>query len=294
MDVAYKLDCDWQQRTRAKVADVLARWQKRQPQLRPFSSPRELLAFLHSAPGAETDGPLLALVSLARDERLTRQDRLAGRTLLQVLLPALKTQAERIAYPAYLHDEVWEVLLYFAWEAISLYPLERRRTCVATKLYFDVLHRATRELHHKPEASEGHEHDWLLASHPIDDSQTSSTDNNSLEPIAPAEASPPEVVVLNGIEAGALAPRDAELILLTRVDRIPLSLLAPTFGVSYHALRQRRQRAEARLREVMKFGCDVSKRPILTLVSYEGAISPVDRARSLTLIARDAHASRAA
>ena len=85
-----------------------------------------MLRFLHDNPPAETNEPLLALLTLARD------DRLAGRFLLQAILPALKSQAKRIVHPAAFRDEVWELLLFYAWEAIlaptrSSVAAQRRR-----------------------------------------------------------------------------------------------------------------------------------------------------------------------
>ena len=144
MDVAYQLDREWSRLARAEIARALPGWQKQQPQLCRFGSSHQLLVFLHSAPAEQTDAPLLALLALART------DRLAGRTLLQWLLPALKTRADRIAYPCQRRDEVWEALLYFAWEVICCYPLERRRARVAANLVLDVLHHTTQELHQPP------------------------------------------------------------------------------------------------------------------------------------------------
>jgi DNA-directed RNA polymerase specialized sigma24 family protein len=270
MDVAYQLDCEWALLARNEIARALRRWQQQQPQLRRFGSPRCLMCFLHSAPAEQTDGPLLALLELARNDQLAR------RTLLQVLLPALKAQAERMTHPACMRDEVWEVLLYFAWETICGYPVERRRVCVATKLVLDVLHNATRELHRQPASSDksdqSHQLGWLLPNEPIRNEETAAPEEHATEPVAPPESLPPEAVVLEGVAAGVLGRRDAELILLTRVDGIRLRLLARTFGVSYHALRQRRQRAEQRLREFLESDRDVSIRPISTLVSHEGTI----------------------
>lgn len=291
MDVAHQLDCEWSLLARTELARALRRWQAQQPQLRRFASPRLLLSFLHSAPAEQTDGPLLALLALAR------HDRLARRTLLQVLLPALKTQAERIAYPPCLRDEVWEVLLYFAWEAICCYPIERRRVCVATKLVLDVLHDATRELHRQPagcdEAAE-HELGRLLPTEPTRVEGAAAPEEPAREAVAPPRPIAPEAVLLEGVAAGVLERRDAELILLTRVDGIRLRPLALTIGVSYHALRQRRQRAEKRLREFLDSSRDVSKRPLSTLVSCEGTVSLPERQPAVTPIANDVLTERAA
>jgi DNA-directed RNA polymerase specialized sigma24 family protein len=292
VDVAYQLDCEWSLSARTEIARALRRWHEQQPLLRRFGSPGQLLRFLHSAPSEQTDGPLLALLALAR------HDLLARRTLLQVLLPALKAQAERMAYPCWLRDEVWEVLLYFAWETICRYPVERRRTCVATKLVLDVLHDASRELRRQPagvdKSDQSRELRWLLPSEPIRAEETSVLEEDTREPVAPAEPLPPEAVVLEAVAAGALARQDAELILLTRVDAIRLRLLAQTIGVSYHALRQRRQRAEKRLREFLASSSDVSKRLVSTLVSYEGTVSLAERQPANAPTAIDVLAERAA
>jgi DNA-directed RNA polymerase specialized sigma24 family protein len=293
MDVAYQLDCEWSLLAQTEIARALRRWHEQQPQLRRFGTPRQLLCFLHSAPAEQTDGPLLALLALAR------YDQLARRTLLQVLLPALKTQAERMASsPSCLREEVWEVLLYFAWETICGYPVERRRVCVATKLVLDVLHNATRELHRQPAGSDESDRSgelrWLLPPEPTREDETPAREDQSREPVAPPEPVPPETVVLEGVAAGVLGRLDAELILLTRVDGIRLRLLARTVGASYHALRQRRQRAEKRLREFLESDRDVSKRPVSTLVSYEGTVFLPECQRTATATAIDVFAERAA
>ena len=266
MDVAYKLDCEWPHLASGKVAEVFPHWQQQQPQLRRFRSPHTLLAFLHSAPAEQTDAPLLGLLALARHERL------AGRTLVQVLLPALKTRAERIVHPRHLRDEVWELLLYSAWEAICCYPLERRRLRVAANLVLQVVHRTTRELHRPLLADNetGEQTPGWLRLDPDDDGRAD-RDPGLDEPLAPTSSLPAEAVVLAGVAAGVITAEDADLILLTRVDGIRLALVARTQGIGYHALRQRRQRAERQLRALLG-GADVSKRPDLDPVLYAGPL----------------------
>jgi DNA-directed RNA polymerase specialized sigma24 family protein len=232
------------------------------------------LCFLHTAPAEQTDAPLLALLTLARHEQLAR------RTLLQVLLPALKTQAQRMVYPVYLRDEVWEVLLCVAWETICRYPLERRHVGVATKLVLDVLHDSSRELRRQAvghgQSEQPAELGWLLEAGPTNH-QGADAYKDAAWAVAPTEPLPPEAVLLEAITAGALGRSEAELILLSRVDGIRLRLLARTLDVSYHALRQRRQRAEKRLRAYLATNRDVSKQAASTLVSYAGTVTPPDR-----------------
>jgi DNA-directed RNA polymerase specialized sigma24 family protein len=292
MDVAYKLDCEWPLLARGEVARALPRWQAEQPQLRRFGSAQQLLVFLHSAPAAETDAPLLALLALARCERL------AGRTLLQVLLPALKRRVNRIVYPVYKRDEVWEILLYSAWEAICSYPVERRRFRVAANLVLLVIHRATRELHHSPAGSEAADEQkqrtWLVSLGSHRNRPAPPGEEWLSQVVAPPEPIAPEAAVVAAVAAGAISKRDAALILSTRVDGIRLQLIARTFGLSYHALRQRRQRAEQRLRAFLDSSCDVSKRPVLDPVSHTAPVCLPGRERAAGPAVTDVRAGRAA
>ena len=289
MDVAYKLDREWPLLARGEVARRLPGWRMCQPQLRRFGTLAQLLCFLHEAPAEQTDGPLLALLALAR------RDRLAGRTLLQVLLPALKTQAERIVHPAKRRDEVWELLLFFAWEAICCYPLEGRRVRVAANLALQVLHQTTRELDraHDPD-DDRDDGDELARVLGLDTARSEEEVARSGEPrerSVAAAASGGESVVAQAVAAGLISERDAELILCTRVDGIRLRLLAAAHGVSYTALRKRRQRAEAALRDLLDSGCDVPKAGVSDLVLYAGRIPRMRAATSRAIAARVAHAA---
>ena len=56
-----------------------------------------------------------------------------------------------------------------------------------------------------------------------------------------------EALVSCAVKAGALSEQEAELILATRIDEVPLTELAARLGLSYNALKIRRQWAERRL-----------------------------------------------
>jgi hypothetical protein len=56
-----------------------------------------------------------------------------------------------------------------------------------------------------------------------------------------------ELVLDQAVRAGVLSQLDVELIAATRVEEVPLRLLAGRWGAGYEALRKRRQRAEAAL-----------------------------------------------
>lgn len=254
-DPVFLLEREWPLQQRA-LADALAGWREREPALRRFETSARLLRFLHTNEPELTDGPLLALL------RLARSDRRSGRLVLQAILPALKTQAARVATEAP-REEVWELLLFFAWEAICCYPLERGRR-VAANVVLQVLHDTTRTL--RPERREPAAPE-RLPGEPAADLATGRAAGESL--------------LADAVAAGAISEREAELILRTRVDGISLRLLARTQQVGYHALRQRRQRAERRLRARLASAGDVSIAAVPDLTSSAEAISPPARMRPL-------------
>lgn len=217
-----QLEQEWPYLESTTIAGALPRWRSQRRELERFDSPRGLLRFLNGSRPGETDGPLLALLALARI------DRLAGRFVLQAILPALRDQAGRILAASEAREEVWELLLFFAWEAICGYPLERRSS-VAANLVLQVLHDTTREL--RPPRHEPPTLDRILADQPAHDRFAG------------------ESLLAAAITAGTITEHDAELILRTRIDGVSLRLVAQTRGIGYHALRQRRQRAERHLRE---------------------------------------------
>jgi hypothetical protein len=192
--------------------------------------------------------------------------------VLQAILPALKAQAERISRDSDRRDEVWELLLFYAWEAICNYPLCRRLR-VAANLVLQVLHDTTRELYrpHNQHEEEPFAHDDL-------DELLTRAGFEHLDGPALRSA---EVPVMSAVAARVIGKRDAELILQSRVDAVPLRRLARTSGASYHALRQRRQRAEARLRTLLDAKRNVSKAPLLDLTSSGGTFSSPPRARDV-------------
>jgi hypothetical protein len=57
----------------------------------------------------------------------------------------------------------------------------------------------------------------------------------------------PDLVLMRAVSAGAISEADAELISATRLDRVDMEVYAGQLGVSYNAVKIRRQRAEARL-----------------------------------------------
>lgn len=57
----------------------------------------------------------------------------------------------------------------------------------------------------------------------------------------------PDLVLMRAVAAGAISESDAELISATRLDGVDMEAYAAQLGLSYNAVKIRRQRAEARL-----------------------------------------------
>lgn len=261
LDPVCQLEREWSSLERGALAAALPRWREQHAALRCFGSPGQLLRFLNSSRPDQTDEPLGALLWLAREEQL------AGRFVLQAILPALKAQAGRIAADPAAREEVWELLLFFAWEAICCYPLQRRSR-VAANLVLQVLHDTTRELRPArlqsiPSSPRGRTLTDALLGVPSTELAVQPQD----AALTTVERLAAEALLVAAVAADAIAERDAQLILQTRIDGISLRLIARTLGVGYHALRQRRQRAERRLRELLGPGRDVSKTDVSDLIS---------------------------
>jgi hypothetical protein len=228
--VVAQLEREWPLLARRELAVSLACWHDSQPALRRFQRAQDLVTFLHAAAASESDGPLLALLVLAPDEPP------AGRIVLQAILPALKAQARRLTNRATTGEELWELLLFHAWEAICTYPLTRRRR-VAANLVLQVLHATSRELRR--------------CAHPeTAPAPRSSHDSAPCASVGRRAASrPPRAPLLRAaVAAGVIGRRDAALILHTRLRNTDLHLLARRTCVPYDALLKRRQRAEQELR----------------------------------------------
>jgi DNA-directed RNA polymerase specialized sigma24 family protein len=247
VNAADQLDREWPLLTQRPLRQALPDWQRKQPQLCRFSSVPQLLRFLHTTPPADTNEPLLALLTLARS------DQLAGRFLLQAILPALKSQAKRIVHPVELRDELWELLLFYAWDAIRNYPVERRRRSVAANLVLQVLHDTTRELR-RANAHHSHEVTGPLYGYALRTIASPTSEQRVMaapgQPVW-ATALDAETFILATVAAGRIGEEDADLILRTRIDGIPLRAIASLLGVGYDALRKRRQRAERHLRALL-------------------------------------------
>jgi DNA-directed RNA polymerase specialized sigma24 family protein len=223
IDHLERLDREWRLLAAGSLRAELARWSRRNPGLARFETPWVLLRFLRAPGDAEAKDDLLrTLLTLARTEPL------AGRVVLQALLPGLKAQAGRQLFGAEERDELWELTLAHCWEQIRCYPLGQRPRRVAANILLDTLHATLgerkRERRFRQELTN-------------DDAPVASG-------VAAADVEAP---LRAAVTARALTGSDAELILLTRIDGLSLAEASAALGVSYNVARVKLQRAERRL-----------------------------------------------
>jgi DNA-directed RNA polymerase specialized sigma24 family protein len=223
-DVVSRLEHEWIALSRP-LALRLLEWGRRERALARFRSPEELVRFLRK-PGcwAAKDAVLGALLARARVEPL------AGRVVLEAILPGLKRTAERVILDAHDREELWQLLLACVWEQIRTYPLERRPGRIAANLLLDTRRRAldefTRERLPRSE----------LPAEPL------------AVPATAAELeSDVQVLLDRAVAAGAITYEEAELILRTRIDGLSVTAVADEHGLPYITAYMRRHRAERRL-----------------------------------------------
>ncbi|MGH7189976.1 MAG: sigma factor-like helix-turn-helix DNA-binding protein [Acetobacteraceae bacterium] len=231
------LDREWALLARGRLRLELRSWAEREPALVRFDAPDRLICFLWDkrASPVEKDRILAALLRLARTE-----SSLAGRVVLQAMLPALKVLAaeflrrdpDREGEPALGREELWQVLFVAMLQQIKTYPLDDRPRKIAANLRWDTKHAVLPEL---------------------DRARSAHHDLPKDEPLEPVGESPPytaedvEAPLRRAVAARAISQADADLLLWVDVDGMPLRAAAARLGISYNAAKHRRQRARRAL-----------------------------------------------
>jgi DNA-directed RNA polymerase specialized sigma24 family protein len=220
------LERDWQRELHRPLLHRQFRaWREAEPALARFEEPAALLRFLRArGPSAGKDAVLCALLARARREPL------AGRVVLEAMLPGLKSLAGRLLVDAREREELWSALMACAWERIRAYPVERRPRKVAANLLLDTMRGTLAML-------SGWRRDPVARAFPP---------SHELEAIEVCEGDVDRLLA-EASAAGALSQDEAELILLTRIDGASLAELAADRGVRFDTLKHRRHRAERRL-----------------------------------------------
>ena len=207
---------------------ALAAWSQ-DPALQGFAGLAALVAQLHSrGRPEEADRILHALL------RRAPEDEVAARTVLQAMMPGLKSlmSAYRLTGDS---EEVATPVIEAAYERIRRYPCDRRQSKVAANLIWD-----TRQTL------------WRAA-------QREAARLAPLEPITqemadalPVTAGPSPTeelleLVTEAVRRGRLPRTSARLVLLTRVADVSAEALAAESGTKAQTVRQLRRRAEATL-----------------------------------------------
>ena len=177
----------------------------------------------------ESDQILLALL------RRAPADEVAARTVLQALMPGLKSLMAAYQLTGE-PEEVAAAVIEAAYERIRSYPCDRRPARVAANLLNDtrqILWRAARK-----------ECTLRLVTEPLTEAALERLSHQQ------TEQSPTDELVALVAEAVRLSqvPRSgARVILLTRVLDVPIEELAGDTGTKSKTIRKRRDRAEAAL-----------------------------------------------
>lgn len=242
-DPVEQLDREWRQLSSGRLRLKLREWAEHEPALAPFADPATLIRFLRRpGPWAARDALLRALLFRAR------VDPLAGRVVLEAVLPGLKRVAERVILDARDRDELWALLLACAWEQIRTYPLERRPSRIAANLLLDT-RRKTLDEFLRERARTRFRPDDVKAPRARRGAaqQESPAALPSTTPSRPQAQGDVDALLHSAVEAGAISSEEAELIARTRIDGFALHELAAAAQVAYHTLNVRRIRAERRL-----------------------------------------------
>jgi DNA-directed RNA polymerase specialized sigma24 family protein len=207
----------------AELGARFARWAREEPALARFRSPATLMRFLRSRPSpAERNAVLRPLIAKAAT------DPAAGRLVLHAVLPGLKNLARRLLINADEREELWASMLCCAWERICAYSVVRRPNRIAANLLLDTMRATLAEVRHAHLAG-ALPPELIVAAR----AQREEGDIDALLRAATA--------------AGAVTTAEAELVLCTRFDGIPLAHVAELHGEPYNRVKVRRQRAERRL-----------------------------------------------
>ena len=218
------LDADWRHvcaSSRARRA--LAAWPAREPALAGVDSLDAVLAMRRN--------PASAPAVLAALARMAHEDDIAARTLLQALLPGLIRLANTVGYgDASLDGE----LAGLAWERIRTYPCERAGS-VAANVLLDVKKRylAARATDRSPRR-------------PIDDTRATACGGDWLENEVLGQLHVEQVTAQ--WRAGSIRPQTLALVVRTRIGGERLATVAAEHGLATSVLKQRRSRAEHRIR----------------------------------------------
>lgn len=229
------------------TARTVQRWAASHPALAGASRPADIVDAVEAAPADRQDAILLTLL------RLTQAgEQLAGRILLQQMLPRLARLRHRIKTPASssadyrLQEDRSHIIVATFWEVVATYPIERRPTRVAANLALDTLGQVYRIADRNPE---------IIPDEPIEDGQLLNTCGPLYPAAEPQPADDPDdelpAILRWATTTGVLTPAAAQLLNdIYALGEPPLEYSRRT-GLSHASIKQQCVRAKRRLRAAL-------------------------------------------
>ena len=225
---------DWRHLTRSPAARRLLWWGRTALDIQ-ADDLDDLVDHIWRAPGGDADAMLAVIAARAR------ADVAAGRLLLHLLRPGLRTLACRLSR-THPRADVDDELLAIAWEKIRTYSVERRPRSIAANILLDT----RKELVQFLDASSR----WVDVNE-LDDTHTGLVSCPSAEDVAiEGEHAGLRLVhsrLAGAARAGTITPLAARIIWRTRISGEPDEDVATDFSMNVRSLQRRRQRAERRL-----------------------------------------------
>lgn len=244
---------------------IVRRWARDEHVLTGLTRPGDIVDAIDAGDYARTNELLLALIRLFQNGQ-----QLAGRTVLQAMLPKLTRMASAarddkvspIGAGHDSHEDGRHIVIAEFWDVMAHYPVERRATRVAANLALDTLHRSTaqkdrgklQEIPIAPDdlcsttsaiAIETRAHQPLLGQNP--------TDPSDLREIT--EESDLLQVIHWGMARNVITRGEAQLLASTYLPdnlRAQIPAVAKELGITEDNVRQRCSRAKRKLTQAVR------------------------------------------
>ncbi len=235
--------------------NTVRRWSRQETALAGFTRPGDIVDAIDAGGHERKNEILIALLRLFQDGQ-----QLAGRTVLQALLPKLvKTSAHAIGCTS--STDTWaedrrHITLAEFWDVMATYPVDRRTSSVALNLALDTLHRISgvrrptaaipvdpHDLSDNGQLSE--QHTWVT--------HTTTPSPGTIEMTADADLLQ---VIVWGMREAVITQEEAQLLTTSYLpdDRIGFGFAAAAqqLGLTQAAVRQRCSRAARKLTEAIR------------------------------------------
>jgi hypothetical protein len=218
MDVFTSLSDEWSTLESAQATNAhYRRWQEADHRFNRWGSLAELIHFAQRRGDPEASDRALALLA-----QRSPSDELAARALLQALLPGLRAVVVQHHWLTD-HDELTASTVALAWERIRTYPFTNRPRHIAANVLRDTAHR-------------------LRRAHRREETTATTVDTVQSEDVAY------RTIDLLDLAQRSLDRDGLALVLRTRVGGEEVTSLSAEMGCTAPALRERRRRAEQKLR----------------------------------------------